>query len=240
MNTNMYADALRGPGRRSFLKAGSLTVAFSLAPFIPAAAQAPAQAVLPGSLNSNRMLDGWLRINANGTVTMFTGKVELGQGILTALTQMVSDELDVDIKRLEVVSGHTALAPNEGVTSGSLSVQDSGTALRFACAEARGLFLQGAASKLGVAAADLSVSDGMISSGTAGSIRTSYWELIDQNLLRREASGKTLPKPGSQHRLIGQSLQRRDIPAKVTGAPAYVQDMRLPNMLHGRVVRPRQ
>ena len=236
MNTN--TTALQVPSRRSFLKAGSLTVAFSFAPFIPVAAQAPAQAVLPGSLNSNRMLDGWLRINANGTVTMFTGKVELGQGILTALTQMVSDELDVDIKRLQVVSGNTALTPNEGVTAGSLSVQDSGTALRFACAEARGLLLQAAASKLGVTAADLSVSDGTISSKASSVVRTSYWEVIDQTMLKREASGKTLPKPSSQYRLIGQSMQRRDIPAKVTGGQAYVQDMRLPNMLHGRVVRP--
>ena len=237
-NINTNSGALRAPSRRSFLKAGSLTVAFSFAPFIPVAAQAPAQAVLPGSLNSNRLLDGWLRINANGTVTMFTGKVELGQGILTALTQMVSDELDVDLKRLEVISGNTALTPNEGVTAGSLSVQDSGTALRFACAEARGLLLQAAASKLGVAAADLSVSDGTISSKASSGVRTSYWEVIDQSILKREASGKTLPKPSSQHRLIGQSLQRRDIPAKVTGGQAYVQDMRLVNMLHGRVVRP--
>ncbi len=235
----MSTNTSLAPTRRTFLKTGSLTVAFSLSPFIPVAAQAPAQAVLPGSLNRNRMLDGWLRINANGTVTMFTGKVELGQGILTALTQIVSDELDVDIKRLEVVSGNTALTPNEGVTAGSQSVEDSGTALRFACAEARGLLLQAAASKLGVATADLSVSDGSISRTNASSgARTSYWELIDQTILKREASAKTLPKPSSQHRLIGQSLQRRDIPAKVTGAQAFVQDMRLPNMVHGRVVLP--
>jgi nicotinate dehydrogenase subunit B len=226
------------PTRRTFLKAGSLTVAFSLSPFIPVAAQAPSQPVLPGSLNTNRMLDGWLRINANGSVTMFTGKVELGQGILTALTQMVSDELDVDLRRLEVISGNTALTPNEGVTAGSLSIQDSGTALRYACAEARGLLLQAAAAKLGVAATELSVNDGNISGSNASGARTSYWDIIDQGLLKREASGKTMPKPSSQHRLIGQSLQRRDIPAKVTGGQAYVQDMRLPNMVHGRVVRP--
>ncbi len=235
----MSTNTPLAPTRRTFLKAGSLTVAFSLSPFIPVAAQAPAKPVLPGSLNTNRMLDGWLRINANGSVTMFTGKVELGQGILTALTQIVSDELDVDLRRLEVISGHTALTPNEGVTAGSLSIEHSGTALRFACAEARGLLLQAAASKLGVAAADLSVSDGSISRTNASSgARTSYWELIDQALLKREASAKTLPKPSSQHRLIGQSLQRRDIPAKVTGAQAFVQDMRLPNMVHGRVVLP--
>ena len=222
--------------RRGFLKAGSLTVAFSLAPFNPIAAQSAAQPVLPGSLNSNRMLDGWLRVNANGTVTVFTGKVELGQGILTALSQIVSDELDVDIKRLEVISGDTARTPNEGVTSGSLSIQDSGTALRFACAEARGLLLQSAAAKLGVVVTDLSVSDGAIAQAGAAS-GTSYWALAGDAVLKREASAKTAPKPSSQHRLIGQSLKRRDIPAKVTGGEAYVQDMRLAGMVFGRVVR---
>jgi len=106
--------------RREFMQSSALTIAFSLLPFSISTAQAPARSVLPGSLNANRMLDGWLRINANGTVTMFTGKVELGQGILTALTQIVSDELDVDLKRIEVVSGNTSLTANEGVTSGSL------------------------------------------------------------------------------------------------------------------------
>lgn len=226
----------QGLSRRQLLQSASLTVAFSLAPLAPSSAQAPARPVLPGSLNSNRMLDGWLRINANGSVTMFTGKIELGQGILTALTQIVADELDVDLKRLEVISGNTALTPNEGVTSGSLSIQDSGTALRFACAEARGLLLQAAAAKLAVPVSDLSVSDGRITA--AGGATSSYWELTSDALLQREATAKTAPKPSSQHRLIGQSLKRRDIPAKVTGGVAYVQDMRLPNMVYGRVVRP--
>lgn len=235
----MNSTTQLAPSRRTFLKASSLTVAFSLAPFVPVAAQAPAKPLLPGSLNSNRMLDGWLRINANGSVTMFTGKVELGQGILTALTQIVSDELDVDLKRLEVISGNTALTPNEGVTSGSLSIQDSGTALRFACAEARGLLLQAAATRLGVAPTDLSVNDGSITQTNAASgARTSYWELTGEVSLKREAIAKTAFKPTSQHRLIGQSLKRRDIPAKVTGGEAYVQDMRLPHMVFGRVVRP--
>ena len=233
----MSAVLHAAPSRRTFLKAGSLTVAFILSPLNPSAAQTPAAApaLLPGSLNGNRMLDAWLRINPNGSVTMCTGKVELGQGILTALTQIVSDELDVELRRLEVISGHTGLTPNEGVTAGSLSIQDSGTALRLACAEARGLLLQSAATRLGVAAAELSVSDGNISH--ASGARSSYWEVTADTPLKREATAKTVPKPSSQHRLIGQSLQRRDIPAKVTGGEVYVQDMRLPGMLYGRVVR---
>ena len=221
--------------RRNFLKASSLTVAFGLSSFAPLSAQTPAKPVLPGSLNANRMLDGWLRINPSGTVTVFTGKVELGQGILTALTQIVADELDVDVKRIEVISGNTALTPNEGVTSGSLSIQDSGTALRFASAEARALLLQAAAAKLGVPHPELSVSDGNITS-TKGN--TSYWDISNAAMLKVESTGATAPKPSSQHRLIGQSLPRRDIPAKVSGGEAYVQDMRPPGMVHGRVVRP--
>jgi nicotinate dehydrogenase subunit B len=233
----MNTTVLQQPTRRSFLKTGSLTIAFSLSPLLPLSAQTPpARAVLPGSLNTNRMLDGWLRIYPEGKVTVFTGKIELGQGILTALSQIVCDELDVDLKRLTIISGDTSQTPNEGVTAGSLSIQDSGTALRFACAEARGLLLQAAAAKLGVAETDLRVNDGAITAANGSS--SSYWALTSEALLKREASAKTALKPSSQHKLIGQSLQRRDIPAKVTGGAAYVQDMRLPDMLFGRVVRP--
>lgn len=225
-----------GLSRRSFLQSSALTISFSLTPLALGQSPAPARAVLPGSLNNNRMLDAWLRIHPNGKITMCSGKIELGQGILTALSQIVSDELDVDLKRLEIISGHTGLTPNEGMTAGSLSIQDSGTALRFACAEARGLLLAAAADKLGVAAGVLSVSDGRISAPNGAA--TSYWELTSESLLKREASAKTAPKPSSQHKLIGQSLQRRDIPAKVTGGESFVQDMRLPGMVFGRVVRP--
>jgi CO/xanthine dehydrogenase Mo-binding subunit len=213
-------------------------VAFSLAPLAELAAQQAAAkpAPLPGSLNTNRMLDGWLRINPDGTVTVFTGKVELGQGILTALCQIVADELDVEYGRIEIISGDTALTPNEGVTAGSLSMQDSGTALRFASAEARDILLQLAAAKLGSPAADLRVHDGTITA--ANGARATYWELTSAGIFKREASAKVKPKPSSQHRLIGQDMPRRDIPAKVTGGAAYVQDMRLPGMLFGRVVRP--
>jgi nicotinate dehydrogenase subunit B len=232
----MSGAAPSGLQRRGFLKTGSLTVLFSLSPFVAAVAQAPAAAVLPGSLNGNRQLDSWLRINPDGTVTMFTGKVELGQGILTALTQIVSDELDVDRSRLQVVSGDTSRTPNEGVTSGSLSIQDSGTALQFACAEARSLLLAAAATRLGVDADTLQVSDGTVQG--PGGKRTTYWEVASEAPFGREATARARPKSSKQHKLVGQSVQRRDIPAKVTGGEAYVHDVRLPGMVHGRVVRP--
>ena len=219
--------------RRNFLKtAGAITVGFSWS--LPSViAQQPAR--LPGSLNTNRMLGGWLRINADGTVTVFTGKCELGQGILTALAQIASDELDVGYERIEMVSADTARTPNEGQTAGSLSVENSGTALRYACAEARQILLGLAATKLGAPADRLTVADGTISGGSG---KVTYADLAKDANLKREATADAKPKPPSQHKMVGKSVQRRDIPSKVTGGRSFVQDVRLPGMVFGRVVRP--
>ena len=103
--------------RRDFLKTSGLVIGFTLAPRLALAQDRPAQ--LPGSLNGNRMLDAWLRIDPNGTVTIFTGKIELGQGIGTALSQIAADELDVHLKRIEMIHGDTARTPNEGMTAGA-------------------------------------------------------------------------------------------------------------------------
>jgi nicotinate dehydrogenase subunit B len=224
--------------RRQFLKRSSAIVAtFSLAGLADplANAQQAAQPPLPGGLSNNRMLDGWVRINSNNTVTVFTGKCEIGQGILTALAQIAADELDVAYERVEIISADTARTPNEGMTAGSLSVENSGTALRFACAEARGALLAAAAQKLNVAVEKLTVADGAIS---ASPVRLTYWDVARDVNFKREATATVKPKPPSQHKVIGKSIARRDFPAKVTGGAAYVQDMRLPGMVFGRVVRP--
>jgi nicotinate dehydrogenase subunit B len=220
--------------RRDFLKSsGALLVYFSL--FSETSlSQGPAR--LPGSLNGNRMLNAWLRIDPDGSVTLFTGKIELGQGIGTALTQIAADELDVDLKRVSIVHGDTALTPNEGQTAGSQSMQDSGTAMRFACAEAREILFSAAAAKLGVPASDLKVADGTISDSSGKEI--SYWDLAGDADLKKEASGQAKPKPSGEHKWVGRSIARRDIPKKFTGGAAYVQDVRLPRMVFGRVVRP--
>ena len=227
MNTN--------PQRRRFLKhAGIIVSTFTLAG--PAAiAQQAQRPPLPGSLNTNRLLDGWIRVNDNNTVTVFTGKCEIGQGILTALAQIAADELDVAYERIEIISADTARTPNEGMTAGSLSVEMSGSALRFACAEARTALLAAAAQKLNVAVEKFTVSDGAIS---ASPVRLTYWEIAKDVSFKREATAAVKPKPPSQHKVIGKSVRRRDFPAKVTGGAAFVQDMRLPGMVHGRVVRP--
>jgi CO/xanthine dehydrogenase Mo-binding subunit len=191
---------------------------------------------LPGSLETNRRLERWLSINADGTVTLYTGKVEIGQGILTALVQMTAEELDIDVSRIRLKAASTAFSPDEGITSGSRSIQESGLALRHAAAEARGLLLERAAQKLGVTLESLSVKDGVISARGGGS--ATYWELATPDLLAREATFDATAKLPQEHVVVGTSLERVDIPNKVTGKPSFVQDMNLPGTLHGRICRP--
>ncbi|MGH8703422.1 MAG: molybdopterin cofactor-binding domain-containing protein [Burkholderiales bacterium] len=191
---------------------------------------------LPGSLNANRRLDRWLRINRDGTVTVFPGKVEIGQGILTALAQIVAEELDVAYGRIRLAPADTTYSPDEGMTSGSQSITDGGTALRYAAAEARDLLLQRAAARLGVSIEQLSVTDGVITARAGGNV--TYWDLASDDLLAREATGEIAPKPASLHTVIGTPAHRRDIPAKITGEPIYVHDFDPPGMLHGRIARP--
>src|SRR3954465_13641030 len=182
--------------RRDFLKtSGALIILFS---FNNLNGQTAAR--LPGSLNANRLLNAWLRIDPDGSVTIFSGKIELGQGIGTALAQIAADELDVDMKRIKLIHGDTALTPNEGQTAGSLSVQDSGTAVRFACAEAREILLGAAATKLGTT--DLRVVDGAINDALT------YWTLSGETDLKKEASGNAKPKPASEHKWVGKSIPR--------------------------------
>jgi CO/xanthine dehydrogenase Mo-binding subunit len=170
---------------------------------------------LPGSLRVNRRLSQWLRFHRDGYVEVSSGKVEIGQGILTALAQIVAEELDIPLERVRMVAASTAASPDEAVTSGSLSVQESGTALRHACAEARAIFHDAAA-------------------GTA----KTYWELADTVSLDREATGKVAPKDPRDHRVVGKGIERLDLPAKVFGAACFIHDMELPGMLHARMIRP--
>jgi CO/xanthine dehydrogenase Mo-binding subunit len=216
--------------RREFTAGlGAIVVAFSLDPQL-----ARGQERLPGSLQNNRRLDGWIRINADGTATVFTGKVELGQGIVTALAQIAAEELDLPLSRIKMISGDTGLTPNEGQTAGSQSIENSGTALRMAAAEVRAILIDLAAKRLGVAADQLTVADGSIAAPDGRKV--GYGDLNPD--LEREASAKAPPKPPAAHKIVGKSVPRFDIPGKVTGGAAFVQDMRLPGMLHGRVMRP--
>jgi CO/xanthine dehydrogenase Mo-binding subunit len=194
----------------------------------------PAQK-LPPSLAANPDLSSWIKVSAEGHVVISPGKVEIGQGIVTALAQIAADELDLDLGRVRMVRATTAGSPNEGVTSGSLSVQQSGRAVRHVCAEVRQIFLSLAADRLGVGIDALAVSDGEISG--PGNVRTSYWELADEISLDRQASGAT-PKSSARRALAGSSVQRLDIPDKVFAQPRFIHDQALTGMLHGRVLRP--
>src|SRR2546429_2093345 len=134
--------------RRDFTKGlGGIVLAFTLDPVL-----AQQQKQLPGSLGGNRRLDAWIRINADGSATIFSGKVELGQGILTALAQIAAEELDLPLARVRMISGDTERTPDEGQTAGSLSIENGGTAIRLACAEARALLVDQAAKRLALPA----------------------------------------------------------------------------------------
>ena len=195
-----------------------------------------ATADLPLSLAANPVLANWIRIGSDGVVEVRSGKVELGQGVLTALAQIAAEELDVDVTRVQMVAAATDLSPDEGFTAGSLSIQLSGAALRQACAEVRAIYLEVAAAKLAAAPDELDVADGEITS--PDNLSTSYWELADDLLLDREATGEAVPKPESGYRLVGTAVARLDLPGKLTGEPSYLHDLTLDGQLYGRVIRP--
>lgn len=191
---------------------------------------------LPISLAANPRLSSWVKFTGDGRVAISPGKVEIGQGIVTALAQIAADELDVDIARIDMIRASTAMSPNEGVTSGSLSIQQSGRALRHVCAEVRQRFLLAASERLGVDAALLGIDDGTISG--PGNVRTSYWELAAEVSLDHEATAGATPKSATKRALAGRSVPRVDIPDKVFARPRFIHDCALPGLLHGRVLRP--
>lgn len=195
-----------------------------------------ASSQLPGSLKANTRLCRWLRVDPDGFVEISPGKVEIGQGILTALRQIAADELDVALERVRLRPANTSSSPNEGVTSGSLSIQDSGSAIRHVCAQARALFLAVAAERFGLAPEQLSVEDGLI--GGPGNVTTSYWELARDIDLDREAELDVRVKRPEERRLAGISADRLDLPDKVFGRPRFLHDAFYSDVLHGRVLRP--
>jgi nicotinate dehydrogenase subunit B len=182
-------------------------------------------------------LDSWIRISAGGGVTVLTGKVEIGQGVKTALAQIAADEMDVALQRVMVITADTERTHDEAATTRSHSIIESGRALRAAAAEARAFLLAKAAERLGVPVTALTVSDGVISSA-AGSEQITYWSIIGGNQFNQVLGGKATTKDPVAYKYVGKSIARVDIPGKVTGAPSFVQDLRLPGLLHGRVLRP--
>ena len=192
---------------------------------------------LPPGLARNSRLDRWVEVRTDGVVEVRTGKVEIGQGIVSALAQIAAEELDVDYARIRMIPADTGRSPNEGVTAGSRSTMDGGGALRQACAEVRDAFLQAAARRLNAGVDELFVRDGTVHRKASNESAT-YWELSAEVDLSRDADGRVAPKRADQLTLVGKPLPRVDLPDKVAGAGVYVHDLELPGMLHGRVVRP--
>ncbi|MGB8432487.1 MAG: molybdopterin cofactor-binding domain-containing protein [Pseudolabrys sp.] len=191
---------------------------------------------LPGPLNDNPHLDRWVAFPSPGKVTVLTGRVELGQGVLTAMAQIAADELDVAMDRITIRSGDTEKAPNEGYTAGSQSIQFGGVALRQACADVRALFLDQAAKILGCKTGELSICDGRIfRDGT--STGQDYWTLSGAVDLSVKATGGGERKSVADLRNIGTSTARVDLPGKIFGESAFIHDMHLDGMVHARVVR---
>ena len=225
--------------RRVLAGTGALVVNFCSMPRLLAQEGQQSQAAgrqLPGSLKAAPCLDSWIRIGADGRITVFTGKVELGQGIKTALLQIAADELDVPFASLNLVTADTARTANEGFTSGSRSVQDSGTAIRHAAAQVRALLKAEAARRLASAPESLQTENGAVVADDGR--RLSYGELVSEEMLHARAKPTSALKDPAALKVIGAAVERVDIPAKVTGGAAYIHDLRFPGMLHARVVRP--
>ncbi|WP_162962507.1 xanthine dehydrogenase family protein molybdopterin-binding subunit, partial [Pseudomonas aeruginosa] len=225
--------SLANPSRRGFLKAGGLLlVTVNLpAPLLALAEQGATDLPLD-------QVDSFIAIAADGKVTAFCGHVDLGTGIRTALAQIVAEELDVAFEQVEMILGDTRRTPDQGPTIASASIQVSAVPLRQAAAEARRFLLRQAGSHFPVHPDSLRSENGQVFAAANPQRRIGYGELLRGQRFNLNIDGKAPLKPRSEYRLVGKPVRRVDIPAKLTGQLTYVHDMRLPGMLHGRVVRP--
>jgi nicotinate dehydrogenase subunit B len=233
--------------RRSLFKGtGALVVSLGLPG--GAALAAPGAAVKPPLAPDQ--LDSWLAIKSDGNVVAYFGKMDMGQGVDVAIAQIVAEELDVPFERVSVVMGDTQWTVNQGGASGSTGVQKGGIALRNAAAEARRVLVDMAAARLGVPADRLEIADGVVGVTGDPARKLSYGELIGDRYFDLPmkwngklgndlvAEGQAKPKPPSAYKIVGTSPPRFDVPAKIFGTLDYVTDIKMPGMLHGRMLRP--
>ncbi|HEX4892025.1 MAG TPA: molybdopterin cofactor-binding domain-containing protein [Hyphomicrobiaceae bacterium] len=227
--------------RRALAGTGALVVGFAITGTVRAQEGQNVQAKpepaknMPGSLKTTPLIDSWIRITPAG-VTIVTGKVELGQGIKTALLQVAAEELAIQPTNLALITADTSQTPNEGYTAGSQSMQDSATAIRHAAAQAREILIAEASRRLQIPPEHLKADNGAVV--TQDGRRLGYPELVSDTLLHIEAKPQSNLKPAAQLAVMGKPMRRVDIPAKVTGGIAYIQDLRPDGMVHARVVRP--
>jgi nicotinate dehydrogenase subunit B len=193
-------------------------------------------AALSPSFGRNPELDTWIRIDDVDTITVFTGKAELGQGIVIALARLTAEELDVDIARIRVQTADTAHGPDEGITAGSMSMPHSGSALRQAAAEARAHLVDLAAAELGAAPAELRVEDGTVLAPDGRTV--TYWQLLGGKRFERIVRGDVAPKRPETYRLVGRSGESADVASLVTGEAQFVQDLAPAGVLHARILQP--
>jgi nicotinate dehydrogenase subunit B len=221
--------------RRAFLKAsGILAIGFSMSG-IPG--RAGAETLRAPKSAAKEAIDSWLTISPDNRVTIFCGKVDLGTGARTALAQLAAEELDVSFERIEMVMGDTATTPDQWLTAGNLTIFQGGAELRRAAASARRALVERAAQRLGVPASELIVENGVVRVKANPERALRYGELIGEGL-KLEVDTKIALKQAPDYKVIGKSIPRVDIPAKVTGEFTYIHDIRLPGMLHARVIRP--
>ena len=224
--------------RRSLLKAsaGALVVGFSLDASL--ASTSTTAALRPAKAVAKDLVDSFISLEPNGKVTIFVGKVDLGTGTKTALAQMAADELDVAFEQIEMVMGDTATTPDQWLTGANLTIAQGGGELRKACATARAALLTRASTKLGAPVDQLQVERGIVRLKSDASKTVSYSDLMQgAKTTDLKVDAKAAIKPATDYKWVGKSIPRVDIPAKVTGQFEYAHDVRLPGMLHARVVR---
>ena len=233
--------------RRQFLKgAGALIVGFNLFPRTP---NLFGQTTAATADLDPQALDSWIAVNQDGTVTVFTSKVELGTGIETALAQIAAEELEVSWQRVKVVMGDTAFTVDQSATGGSRTIERAGPQIRQAAAAARKELLRLATERLGARPETLKVNNGVVSVQGDPKKTISYAQLIGGRRfnvkIRAEGAGAELklaqdvkPKSAKEYKTVGTPVPRFDLPPKLTGEAIYIHDVRTPGMLHGRVVRP--
>jgi nicotinate dehydrogenase subunit B len=223
--------------RRDLLKGGgALIVGFCLA---GAPELAPLARADVGGPPDPDLIDSWIALHADNTATIIFGKCELGQGNTTGMLQIAGEELDLDMSQISAVRCDTHVTPNQGATTSSSSIERGGPRLRAAAAEARQILLWLAAARLNAPLADLTVSNGVVSRKGDASRSVRYGDLVGEEPLHLPFTGMAPQKPASQYRLVGTGVPRVDLPDKMSGRYTHMQHVRVADMLHGRVVRPR-